>query len=45
LAGRDWLLGEGGLSTQNMCKTLIDGMETAFENWQPRKKYKLYKLG
>jgi hypothetical protein len=27
-----------------MCKTLVDGMEGAFENWTPKKKFKLIEL-
>jgi hypothetical protein len=44
LLGRDFALGVGGLSVKNMCQTLIDGMDTAFKNWKPRKKYELFKL-
>ena len=42
--GRDFALGVGGLSVENMCQTLINGMDTAFANWKPRKKYELFKL-
>jgi len=44
LKGRKHFLGEGGLSRENMCKTLVDGMEGAFENWKPIKKYQLIKV-
>ena len=44
LKGREWMLGDGGLSLKNMCSTLVDGMETAFKNWKPRQKHKLYKI-
>jgi hypothetical protein len=27
-----------------MCDTLVEGMEGAFENWKPRKKYDLFKI-
>jgi hypothetical protein len=27
-----------------MCKTLVDGMERAFENWKPKEKFKLIEL-
>jgi hypothetical protein len=36
--------GEMGLSIENMCQTLIDGVESTFENWKPRKRYELFKL-
>jgi glycosyltransferase involved in cell wall biosynthesis len=35
---------EYGYNAKRMCQTLIDGMETAFENWEPRKKYDLFKI-
>ena len=44
LAGREWMLNDGGLNHTNMCKTLSDGMETAFENWKPKERFDLYKL-
>ena len=44
LAGRKWMLNEGGLNHTNMCKTLSDGMETAFQNWKPKERFGLYKL-
>jgi len=37
-------MGEGKLSREAMCQMLIDGMEGAFANWKPRKKYSLIKL-
>jgi glycosyltransferase involved in cell wall biosynthesis len=44
LKGRNHFLGEGKLSKEAMCDALVDGMETAFENWKPRQKYKLIEL-
>jgi glycosyltransferase involved in cell wall biosynthesis len=44
LKGREWMLGEGILSREAMCKTLVDGMEGAFENWKPKEKFKLIEL-
>ena len=44
LKGREWMLGDGILSREAMCKTLIDGMEGAFENWKPKEKFKLIEL-
>jgi glycosyltransferase involved in cell wall biosynthesis len=41
LKGRKWMLGEGNLSREYMCQSLVDGMEGAFENWKPIKKYQL----
>jgi glycosyltransferase involved in cell wall biosynthesis len=44
LKGREWMLGEGILSREAMCKTLADGMDGAFENWKPKQKFKLIEL-
>ncbi len=44
LKGRKYFMGEGKLSREAMCKTLVDGMEGAFANWKPRKKFSLIKL-
>ena len=44
LKGRKYFIGEGKLNREAMCQMLIDGMEGAFENWKPRKKYSLIKL-
>ena len=44
LLGRDEFLGEMGLNSKNMCKTLVDGIETTFENWKPKDKFNVYKL-
>jgi glycosyltransferase involved in cell wall biosynthesis len=42
LKGREWAL--NNLSSKIMCDALINGIETTFENFQPRKKYDLYKI-
>jgi glycosyltransferase involved in cell wall biosynthesis len=44
LAGREWMLKDEGLNAKYMCKTLVDGMEGAFENWKPKERYNLFKL-
>jgi hypothetical protein len=44
LKGRKHFLGEGKLSKEAMCDALVEGMEGAFTNWKPRKKYSLIKL-
>ena len=44
LKGREHFLGEGKLSREAMCETLVDGMEGAFENWKPKQKFKLIEL-
>lgn len=44
LKGREFFLGEQGFSAKRMCSTLADGMDTAFKNWTPRKRFELFKL-
>jgi len=44
LKGRNEFLGEMGLNSENMCKTLVDGIETTFENWKPKEKFNVYKV-
>ena len=42
LAGRNhFMLPEVGLSAENMCNRFINDMDTAFKNWQPRKRFEL----
>jgi glycosyltransferase involved in cell wall biosynthesis len=41
LKGRKWMLGDGKLSREAMCESLVEGMEGAFANWKPKKKFKL----
>jgi len=44
LKGRKEFIGEMGLSSTNMCKTFVDGVEGTFKNWKPKKKSNVYKL-
>jgi glycosyltransferase involved in cell wall biosynthesis len=45
LKGREFFLSEEyGFNSKRMCDTMIDGMETAFENWKPRNRYELFKI-
>jgi hypothetical protein len=45
LKGREFFLNsEHGFSSKRMCDTMVEGMETAFENWTPRNRYELFKL-
>jgi len=44
LKGREWMIGEGGLSLQHMCNTMSEGIEGALKNWTPRKKYELFEI-
>ena len=34
---------EIGLTAKHMCQGFIDSMDTAFENWEPRKTFSIFK--
>jgi glycosyltransferase involved in cell wall biosynthesis len=42
IKGREFALGEAGMSAKNMCDQLIIGMETTLNNWSPRPKFSLH---
>lgn len=42
LVGREWAL--KNISSEIMCKKMIDGIDSTIENFKPRKKYNLYKI-
>ena len=44
LISREHFINESGLSHTNMCKTLIDGIESTFENWKPRQRFEVFKV-
>jgi glycosyltransferase involved in cell wall biosynthesis len=44
LKGRKHFLGEGKLSLEAMCDSLVEGMEGAFANWKPKEKFKVIEL-
>jgi hypothetical protein len=44
LKGREMFLGKMGLNSENMCKTLVDGIETTRKNFQPKERYNVYKI-
>jgi glycosyltransferase involved in cell wall biosynthesis len=44
MLGHDWVNGEESMmSSEWLGKNFIDHMETAFEKWQPRKRFTMYK--
>jgi glycosyltransferase involved in cell wall biosynthesis len=44
LIGRDAFIGEMGLTHTNMCQTLVDGIESVFQNWKPRERFEVFKI-
>ena len=44
LIGREFFINEAGLTHTNMCKTLVDGIESTFENWKPRQRFEVFKV-
>jgi hypothetical protein len=44
LIGREHFINEAGLNHKNMCQTLVDGIESTFENWKPRQRFEVFKV-
>jgi hypothetical protein len=42
-AGREWLAGEGGLNAENMCKTMIEGIDGMLANWKGRERFNIHR--
>ena len=42
LIGRDWTINH--LSSKIMCDSMAEGIETTIKNFQPRKRFNLYKV-
>jgi len=39
--GRQFVLGDGRMTSKHLCDLFIEGIETTFEKWKPREKYTL----
>ena len=44
LKGREEFIGEMGLTHTNMCDTLVEVIESTFENWKPRDRFEVFKI-
>ena len=44
LEGREAFINQMGLTHTNMCQTLVDGIESTFENWKPRERFEVFKI-
>jgi glycosyltransferase involved in cell wall biosynthesis len=43
LKGREWMLSEeSGMSASHMAQRFINGIDTTFQNWKPRKRFTLF---
>jgi glycosyltransferase involved in cell wall biosynthesis len=42
--GREWMLGDSGLNSSNMCQQMASSIERTIENWTRRERYKIYKI-
>lgn len=42
-AGRAWLDGEGGLSSESMCEKMSDGLDSMIANWKGRERFNLHR--
>jgi len=43
-AGRNWMLGKGGLNSENMCLQMHNAIQDTFKNFSPKERYKIYKI-
>jgi len=45
LKGRDWVTSdESGMSAKNMCKNVVEAVDTTFDNFTPRSKFDILKI-
>jgi glycosyltransferase involved in cell wall biosynthesis len=44
LIGREAFMGDMGLTHNNMCQQLENGIESVFENWKPRERFEVFKI-
>jgi glycosyltransferase involved in cell wall biosynthesis len=44
LKGREYFLSENGFYAKKMCEKILDGIETTFQKWKPRKRFDLFKV-
>jgi hypothetical protein len=44
LEGRRAFIEDMGLTKENMCQQLVNGIESTFTNWKPRRRYELFKI-
>ena len=42
--GREFAIGEGGLSSKNMADCFIKGIDATLENWEKRRRFTIYKI-
>ena len=41
--GRDYCLGEGGLNSENMCRTMAEGLDAMLATWKGRERFNLHR--
>lgn len=44
LKGREYFLSEDGFYSKKMCEKITEGIEVTLKNWQPRKRFDLFKV-
>jgi len=45
MKGREWVLSkESGMSVKNMCKNMIESIDSSFERFKPRRSFELHKI-
>ena len=43
-AGREFMLGDGGLNAENMCLQMHNAFQDTFKNWSKKERVKIYKI-
>lgn len=43
LVGRNWLMNEGGLSSESMCEKMAAGLDGMMANWKGRERFNVYR--
>lgn len=42
-AGREWMIGDGGLSSESMCEKMISGLDNMMNNWNGRERFNIHR--
>jgi len=42
--GRKWMVRDGGLNSETMCKTMADSIDLTLKNWTPKRNYNVFKI-
>ena len=43
LAGREWMMGPGGLNAENMCNKMAEGLDLMMASWKGRERFNIHR--